>query len=140
MRKKRVVIDTSCWFSFLTGKRLSALASLLSEGRVDIVLSEELIGEIAEVASLPKFAVAFPASEVERLISFLRLQSVMVEPDREVEICGETADDHLLSLAKSSKARLLVTDDKALLSIGRFGTCRIVDATTFDFISLLSKF
>lgn len=132
MAKKRVVIDTNCWISFLIGKRLSSLVSLLSSGRVDVVLCEELIDEIKDVTSRPKFAKYFPAREVDSLISFLKLRCSMIEPTCKVKMCRDAADDYLLSLAKTSKAHYLITGDNDLLVIGNIGTCKIVDAATFE--------
>jgi len=136
MGRKRVIIDTNCWISFLIGKRLLSLVPLLSAGRVDVVACEELLDEIRDVTSRPKLAKYFPASEVDSLISFLRLRCVMAEPTCEVRMCRDAADDYLLSLAKSAKAHFLVTGDKDLLVIGKIGNCRIVDAKTFENIVL----
>lgn len=134
MNKKRVVIDTNCWVSFLIGKRLSSLVALLVEERVEIVLCEELLDEILEVTSRPKFARYFPEDEVQSLLSFLRLKGLMVEPNCVVNLCRDAADDYLLALAKTSKAHYLVTGDKDLLVLGKIGRCRIVDAATFESI------
>lgn len=139
MVKKRVIIDTNCWISFLIGKRLSMLVPLLTEEQVNIVLCEELIGEIEDVTSRPKFAKYFPADEVKSLLSFLRLRCTMVEPTCDVEMCRDAADDYLLSLAKTSKAHYLVTGDKDLLVIGKIGNCQIVDPTTFENIILAAS-
>lgn len=111
---------------------------LLLSGRVEIVICGELLEEIVDVTSRPKFARYFPASEVKSLISFLRLRCVMVEPACNVRMCRDAADDYLLSLARASRAQFLVTGDKDLLVIGKFETCRIVDPTSFEGI-VLSK-
>lgn len=136
MAKKRIIIDTNCWISFLIGKRLSSLVPLLSAECVDIIICKELTDEIEEVTSRPKFAKYFPANEVKLLLSFLRLRCVMVEPTCKVKMCRDAADDYLLSLAKTSKAHFLITGDKDLLVIGKIGTCRIVDATAFESLVL----
>lgn len=136
MSKKRVILDTNCWISFLIGKRLSSLVPLLTEGKVDIILCEELIGEIEDVTSRPKFAKYFPPNEVKSLLSFLRLRCVKVEPSCNVKMCRDAADDYLLSLAKTSKAHYLVTGDKDLLVLGKIENCKIVDPTTFESIAL----
>lgn len=60
----------------------------------------------------------------------------MVEPACDVKMCRDAADDYLLSLAKTAKARYLVTGDKDLLVIGKIGTCEIVTPTTFEDIVL----
>ena len=73
-RKKRVIVDTNCWISFLIGRKLSSLVALLSDARIDLVLCDELLEEIREVTQRPKFARYFPLREVESLLSFLRLK------------------------------------------------------------------
>ena len=79
-RKKRVIVDTNCWISFLIGRKLSSLVALLSDARIDLVLCDELLEEIREVTQRPKFARYFPLEEVESLLSFLRLKGILFEP------------------------------------------------------------
>lgn len=58
MRKRskfRVIIYTNCWISFLIGKRLSALVDLLSNETIQLVICDELLEEIREVTTSPKF-------------------------------------------------------------------------------------
>lgn len=131
MHKKRVVVDTNCWISFLIGKRLASLVDLLSNDKIDIVLCEELLAEIVEVTSRPKFSKYFPAKEVGLLISFLREKGIIMEPTSDVDICRDVADNYLLALAEASKAHYLITGDKDLLVIEKYGRCRIVDEKTF---------
>ena len=60
VRKKRVIVDTNCWISFLIGRKLSSLVTLLSDERIELVLCNELLEEIKEVTQRPKFAKYFP--------------------------------------------------------------------------------
>lgn len=115
---------------------MSSLVPLLSAEQIHIVLCEELIEEIKEVTSRPKFAKYFPTKEVHSLLSFLRLRGLIIEPTYKVKMCRDAADDYLLSLAKTSKAHYLVTGDSDLLVIGKIGKCKIVDATSFEDIIL----
>lgn len=132
MTKKRVIIDTNCWISFLIGKRLSSLVPLLVNEWVQMILCEELLEEIAEVTNRPKFLRYFPADEVRSLLAFLRIKGIMVEPDCEVSVCRDACDNYLLALAKTSKAHYIVTGDNDLLSIGKFGRCKVVSPLKFE--------
>lgn len=105
MTKKRVIIDTNCWISFLIGKRLSSLVQLLVDERVQVIICEELLEEISDVTCRPKFARYFPADEVRSLLSFLRIKGIVVEPDCEVNVCRDACDNYLLALANSGNAR-----------------------------------
>lgn len=101
--ERRGIVDTNCWISFLIGKRLSRLVDLLSNERVRLVICDELLEEIREVTTRPKFAKYFPKAE-----------------------------DYLLALAIEARAHFLVTGDQDLLVLRDVKNCRIVDATTFE--------
>lgn len=59
-RKLKIVIDTNIWVSFLIGKNLSSLKSLITNQNIRIIISDELIEEIEEVTSRPKLRKYFP--------------------------------------------------------------------------------
>ena len=63
--KIRVVVDNNCWISFLIGRRLSKLVDLLSNERVILVICSELLAELRDVTSRPKFAKYFNQSDVK---------------------------------------------------------------------------
>ena len=132
IKKKRVIVDTNCWISFLIGRRLASLVSLLSDERIELVLCDELLEEIKEVTQRPKFVKYFPEHEVSSLISFLRLKGTIFKPTTSLALCRDEADDYLLALAKDAKAHYLVTGDKDLLVIREVANCRIVDPKTFE--------
>ena len=90
--KLRVIVDTNCWISFLIGRRLSRLVDLLSNERIQLVLCNELIEEIRDVTSRPKFAKYFPKEDVESLIEFMQLIGEVFEPQQQVAICRDEAD------------------------------------------------
>lgn len=131
-RKLRVIVDTNCWISFLIGRRLSCLVDLLSDERIQLVICEELLDEIREVTSRPKFAKYFPAKEVESLIDFMQIIGETFRPTQQVSLCRDAADDYLLALAIDARAHYLVTGDHDLLVLKKVRTCRIVDVATFE--------
>lgn len=131
-KKKRVIVDTNCWISFLIGKKLTSLFYLLSHDCIELILCEELLDEIQEVTQRPKFAKYFPENEVKALLSFLRLKGIFLEPTEDIHLCRDSEDDFLLDLAQTAKAHYLITGDKDLLVIQKIGSCKIVDAKTFE--------
>ena len=108
-RKIRVIVDTNCWINFLIGKRLSCLVDLLSREYVQLIVCDELLAEIRDVTSRPKFAKYFPTDEVESLIEFMRIIGEQFEPHQQINLCRDESDDYLLNLAVESKANYLVT-------------------------------
>lgn len=134
--KWRVIVDTNCWISFLIGKRLRWLTELLSEDFIQLIVCDELLEEIREVATRPKFSRYFPQEEVESFIEFLKLISEHSEPKGTIKLCRDEADDYLLALAIEAKAHFLVTGDQDLLVLRHVSTCQIVDANAFEKIVL----
>ncbi len=135
MRRKtkiRVVVDNNCWISFLIGRRLSKLVDLLSDERVILVICGELLAELRDVTSRPKFAKYFNQSDVESLIDFMQIIGETIESQQSVKICRDAADDYLLALAAEAKAEYLVTGDDDLLVIKEIDACQIVDVSTFE--------
>jgi len=130
--KLRVIVDTNCWISFLIGRRLSRLVDLLSNERIQLVLCNELLEEIRDVTSRPKFKKYFPKEDVESLIEFMQIIGDVFSPKQQITLCRDEADDYLLALAIEAKADYLVTGDQDLLVLQEVGTCRIVDAATFE--------
>lgn len=130
--KIRVVVDNNCWISFLIGRRLSKLVDLLSNECVILVICSELLAELRDVTSRPKFAKYFNQSDVESLIDFMQIIGETIEPQQSVKICRDAADDYLLALAAEAKAEYLVTGDDDLLVIKEIGACQIVDVSTFE--------
>ena len=130
--KLRVIVDTNCWISFLIGRRLSRLVDLLSNERIQLILCQDILEEIQEVTSRPKFAKYFPQDEVTSLIEFMQLIGEEFTPKSQVQLCRDKADDYLLALAIDAKADYLVTGDQDLLVLKQIEECRIVDVKTFE--------
>lgn len=135
MRKRsslKVVIDTNIWISFLIGKKLSGLQSLLSLGKVELVLCKELIEEIQLVTRRPKLAKYFPEADVEQLLSFMEVIGRLYIPCKMASTCRDPKDDYLLALAQEAKADYLLTGDKDLLVLEYIGKTQIITVSFFE--------
>ncbi|MBL0126092.1 MAG: putative toxin-antitoxin system toxin component, PIN family [Flavobacteriales bacterium] len=131
-RPLRLVVDTNIFISFLIGKQLKALQSGIAEGQFQFVIGDKLLQEITEVASRPYLVKYFAADAVEILIDGLSRNAIHVSLPRAIPaISRDPDDDYLLALAKAGKADILITGDKDLLVLEKYGRTRIVNARTF---------
>ncbi len=131
-RRLRVVIDTNIWISFLIGKKLSALKTLISSQKIEIIISDEIIDEIEEVSARPKLNKYFPAEKVQEFINLLNILSTRHSIRCIEAVCRDPKDDFLLALVKETKADYLITGDNDLLLIEKHGATQIVTAEYFD--------
>ena len=131
-RHVKVIIDTNLWISFLIGLKSSpAIRSILTDGTVDIVMTDILQQEIMAVASRPKFARYFAPHACERLLAFLRARSKDYPLGDIPARCRDPKDDYLLELASVADADILVMGDKDLTDLQQFGHCQILTLAEF---------
>lgn len=133
--RTRIIVDTNLWISFLIGKRLSCLLGFLSDEKVELVVSQELLDEILIVASRPKFKKYFPKEHLDMLWDFMTHETSFYKIDDIPARCRDPKDDYLLELALISEADYLITGDKDLLSMGEIGSCRIITVMEFDVLA-----
>lgn len=132
MVPSRVVLDTNVWISFLIGKRVQRLRSLLAHRQVVVIVAEELLAELTEVVQRPKMARYFAPDKAHELLQYLRLQGEVVNIVSDVQVCRDSKDNFLLALAQDSQADILVTGDQDLLVLGNFRSVRILTPALFE--------
>ncbi|MDW7761745.1 MAG: putative toxin-antitoxin system toxin component, PIN family [Acidobacteriota bacterium] len=128
----RVVLDTNVLVSALLFRGpLNRLIILLEEGRIGLLISREVFLEYLRVLSYPKFGL--DTKEIRGLLENHILpfsEMVNAEPMRPV-IPEDPDDDKFLALAETGRADYLVSGDRHLLALGRFGKIPIVTARDF---------
>jgi putative PIN family toxin of toxin-antitoxin system len=120
-RKDRIIIDTNLWLSFLLTKNYTKLDKIFSENAATILFSQELIEEFIEVANRPKFKKYFTPEDLAQILEHIRLQMEFIEVTSTTDLCRDAKDNFLLCLAKDGAATHLITGDKDLLTLRRFG-------------------
>jgi uncharacterized protein len=130
-KPSKVVIDTNLWISFLIGKEFLSLKGFIVQGKIKLVITDQLITEIRTVTSREKFRRYFSEDKVGELIEFLTAISQKVKIQKIAAICRYPKDDFLLALSKASKADYLVTGDKDLLTIKTFEKTKILTFNKF---------
>ena len=127
----KIIIDTNLWISFLIGKQLASLKSLLVEQTIQPILSEQLLQEIILVTQRPKLKKYFPQSKVNELIELLKIIGLTINIHSKITLCRNAKDNYLLALAKDSQANFLITGDKDLLELQQFESTKIVTYQQF---------
>jgi len=129
--KDRVIIDTNLWISFLITKDHSKLDKILSDKLATLLYSQELIDEFIEVAQRPKFRRYFGADDLQALLLAMSDRAIFIDVSSTVTVCRDEKDNFLLALAKDGKASHLITGDKDLLVLKRFGKTKILSITEY---------
>ncbi len=129
--KDRVIIDTNLWISFLLSKNFIGLDKLFSNQSITILFSKELLEEFVTVARRPKFRKYFSVSDLHELLQQLSLRAEFVKVITSASDCRDLKDNFLLSLAADGKATHLITGDKDLLDLKKFGKTKIITISTY---------
>jgi uncharacterized protein len=104
-------------------------------GKHDILLSQPLLDEVSK--NLAK-NVKLDRRIVKDIEQLLRKSATLLEPASvATDACRDASDLHILGLAKSGKADYIITGNEDLLTLKRFGRCRIV--TPRQFWSLMQR-
>lgn len=127
----KVIIDTNLWISFLIGKELANLQTLMVSGNVQVILCEQIKAEITAVTQRPKLIKYFSPEKVKELLDILTVIGLLVEIKSQVFICRDEKDNFLLALAQDSQAQFLITGDADLLILKEFKETKIVTYQNF---------
>lgn len=130
-RPSKIIIDTNLWISFIISNKLSLLDSLIFSGKITLIFSLELIKEIEATIAKPKLKKYFLSDGLVEMLTMFEPFINLVEVKSVVSVCRDPKDNFLLELAKDSKADYILTGDKDLLAIAKFGKTKIMTVTSF---------
>ena len=134
----RVIFDTNIWISFLIGKKLSPLITILLNPDTEVCYSAELEREFLDVAHRTKIRKYVDEKQIKR-VHGLMTNCCRFETTKKKDISVRDPKDlFLLWLADETKADLLVTGDLDLLSLKQYHNTSIVSfETALSTISML---
>ena len=126
----RAIIDTNV---FIAGLLWRGSPHVLLEharaGTLAVISSSTLIAELAGVLGRAKFAAILSktSTSLERTTAEVRqLAEIIDPPPLEHPVCRDSTDDHVLALALSANADMVVSGDDDLLVLGSFANIPIV--------------
>lgn len=117
----RVVLDTNVIVSALLFTGISSkLVPLWQSGAITTLVSRSILEEYLRVLSYPKFKLS--EAEIKGLIQEELLPYVeVVKPRRRLRVVErDPSDDKFVDCAVAGQARVIISGDKDLLSIGRY--------------------
>lgn len=132
----RVVFDTNILISallFETSVPAQAFFAALDTG--EILLSEMLVNEIDKVLHRKKFKKYISNEQREEFLIALVQSSKLVDVIEIIDVCRDPKDNHVLELAVSGGAQVIVSGDSDLLILNPFESIQIV--TPRDFLAMI---
>lgn len=127
-KKPKAVIDTNIFISgVLFSGNPAKILRLFKAEKIELLLSPEL-----EAGILRKIN-AFTADKdlIADLRYVLEEKSIKIVPIKSVKICRDPKDNMILALAQEGKADVVITGDKDLLILRRFGATAILTPRQF---------
>lgn len=129
--KYRVIIDTNIFINFLLTRKVMKLDEMIESGDIRLIYNEELLNELLAVMGRPKMKTFFGEKEIQKLLAQLKIFSAFSVVKTKVVACRDPKEDFFLSLAKQSRADFIVTNNKDLLMLEKFGETKIVTLNEF---------
>lgn len=132
----RAVLDVNVLVSSLIRPQgpPGVVLRLLAEEAFELVLSEDILGELRRAITYPRVRSRINLSddEIELLLAALDVLAVHVEPTIEVDAVGSDPDDDVyIEAALEGRAGYVVTGDKHLLDLARYEDILIVRPAAF---------
>ena len=119
----RVVADANVLISAALARSPNAPSVLILEaaldGRLDLVTSPQLLGEITSVLKRPRLRKYLSTDEALRFVADLAAQTILLTdpPGPPAAVCRDPNDDYLVALATARHADAIVTGDPDLHAI-----------------------
>ena len=127
----KLIIDTNLWVSFIISRKQSLLDPFLFNEVARLLFSTELITEIQETIKKPGLKKYFGTNALEEMLSTFEPFIDLIQVESIVTVCRDPKDNFLLSLAKDGKADYLLTGDKDLIDLIKFGKTKIKTISAF---------
>ena len=121
----KIVFDTNIFISalILPGSSAEKAISKVIEGSDELIISHDIIDEVLTVLS-NKFSRNREA--LSRTAVNLAEIGRIVKPTEHISIFQDEPDNRILECAAAGKADAIVTGDKEMLKLGKYGGIRII--------------
>jgi putative PIN family toxin of toxin-antitoxin system len=118
----RVVADANVLISAALARSPNAPSVVILEaaldGRLDLVTSPQLLGEITSVLKRPRLRKYLSTDEALRFVADLAAQTILLtDPPGPPAVCRDPNDDYLVALATARHADAIVSGDPDLHAV-----------------------
>src|SRR2546421_541067 len=98
--KKKIVLESSWWISFILSKSSFGLPAFFLNEKFDFYFSNELLEEIHNTPLYSRSVKRMNKVNLQRFEDFIQDLAVIVDTTSTVTICRDSKDNFLLALAK----------------------------------------
>ena len=128
----KIIIDTNLWISFMLGRKVTTMRTLLTYPTLEIYVCRELLDEFYDVSSREKIRKYIRPEDLDDTLKLIHLYGkyVVIRTQSKSKIRDEK-DLYLLSLADTINANYIVTGDKDLLVLEKHNHTKIIAITEF---------
>jgi putative PIN family toxin of toxin-antitoxin system len=132
----KVVLDANVYVSALLSKRgvPKQIIDLWREEAFELLISKEILEEVARVLRYPRVAEFHKLSEKEQeeFLALLRDETKLIQPKRRLSVSPDETDNRYLECAVEGSAEVLVTGDKRhLLPIKEYQGIAVISPAAF---------
>ena len=121
------VIDTNIFISgLLKGSSPSAILDALRDNKFRLLISPELLDEVAITARKPRLARIISPGDLAELLDLLNQKAFIIEPKTRLKISRDPKDDMLIECALEGNGSLIVTRDRDLLDLKEYGSFKMI--------------
>ena len=127
----RIVCDTNVIVSgMLFGGHSRDILTAIAQGRVEAFTTPALLHELREVLLRRKFRLSL--EQVDAAMELVRESFACVESNATLSVIADDPDDNrVVEAALASRARVIVSGDNHLLSLGAWGTTTVLSPAAF---------
>lgn len=128
----KIIIDTNLWISFMLGRKVTTMRTLLTYPTLEIYVCRELLDEFYDVSSREKIRKYIRPEDLDDTLKLIHLYGkyVVIRTQSKSKIRDEK-DLYLLSLADTINANYIVTGDRDLLVLEKHNHTKIITITEF---------
>jgi len=125
----RIVLDTNVIIAAFASRGLCHSLFELCIDQFEVVISEDILNEVREsLQEKLKLPVKVAAEIQDYLKERMIIEKVLQIPKG---VCRDPDDESILGLTKSTNVKYLITGDKDLLELRKFGIVKIVTPRQF---------
>lgn len=128
----KVVLDTNLFVASYWNEKSSSrkIVQLAQFGELKVIWSKDLLEEVEFI--LKRINVS--GEYFKSILSIYTLEN-QVFPKNQINIVSDYSDNRLLEASEEGNADFLITSDRELLKVGRFGETKIIKPS--DFLSVI---
>lgn len=122
------------WYISATINRKSRrlLFSILTNKKLQVLYSQEILQEYLEVVRRPKFRKFVSNKQILKFVNLILPILSEVSITTSVQVSRDKDDDYLLAMALENNADYLITGDDDLLVLEQIGKTKIVKMSEFQ--------